>query len=560
MQKVLGRLKVAHKLALLGAVGLIAAVVVGAVGFTSLGKLDDAAAQRRDILRARAELNFLHHRMSELKSDGFHVFTASEAEGGAAAVAEETVGDAATIGETWERIDALPLDAETVAVFDEFQAMSLDYADFVEQFVADAAAQLDALQGLITGGDLTAVVSAFQDATAGTAEVVDRNRAMDPAAEAADARLTSRIEELQQHTEDVKSSANRSIVVVLALALALGALLWRIVARAIAGPIGRAADVLARAADGDLSQRVEVTSSDEVGRLSAALNTTLERTSGVVGAIGDSAVQLASSSEELSSVSGQLSAMIEETSSQAGSASSSAEQVSANVGTVASSADEMGASIREIAGSANEAARVALTAVEVAEHTNATVARLGDSSTEIGEVLRVITAIAEQTNLLALNATIEAARAGEAGKGFAVVANEVKELAKETAKATEEIDGKIGAIQSDARAAVEAIGQIATVIAQINDIQATIAAAVEEQTVTTSEISRSVNETAVGASEIAGSIAIVAQAAGDGAQGAGQTLAAARELAQVADRLNGLVGQFHLADGDRQLEMNGHAR
>src|SRR5579884_3876613 len=173
------------------------------------------------------------------------------------------------------------------------------------------------------------------------------------------------------------------------------------------------------------------------------------------------------------------------------------------------------ASIREISKSANEAALIASRAVTTADATNKTVARLGDSSLEIGKVIKVITSIAQQTNLLALNATIEAARAGEAGKGFAVVANEVKELAKETARATEDIGQKIEAIQHDTRVSVDAIAQIGNIIKEINDISNNIAAAVEEQTVTTNEISRNVTEAANGTTDIASNIAGVATAAQD---------------------------------------------
>ena len=171
-------------------------------------------------------------------------------------------------------------------------------------------------------------------------------------------------------------------------------------------------------------------------------------------------------------------------------------------------------------------------------------AKLGASSAEIGKVIKVITSIAEQTNLLALNATIEAARAGEAGKGFAVVANEVKELAKETAAATEDIGQKIEAIQGDTQAAVGAIDEISTIIAQINDIQNTIASAVEEQTATTNEITRNVTEAATGANEIAASITGVAQAAHDTSSGAASTQMSARDLAELADELNRSVMRF----------------
>ncbi len=257
-----------------------------------------------------------------------------------------------------------------------------------------------------------------------------------------------------------------------------------------------------------------------------------------------SATTLASAAQELTSVSQQMASNAEETSAQANVASAAAEQVSKNVSTVATGTEEMGASIREIAKSANDAARVATTAVKVADTTNAIVAKLGESSAEIGNVIKVITSIAQQTNLLALNATIEAARAGEAGKGFAVVANEVKELAKQTAKATEDISRKIEAIQGDTKGAVEAIAQIGKIINQINDIQNTIASAVEEQTATTGEISRNISEAALGSSEIAENITGVAQAARGTTEGASNTKDAADELSRIALELQKLVSEF----------------
>ncbi len=260
--------------------------------------------------------------------------------------------------------------------------------------------------------------------------------------------------------------------------------------------------------------------------------------------VADSAAVLASASHELISVSQQMAANAEETATQANVAAAAAEQVSRNVSTVATGSEEMGASIKEIARSANEAAKVATSAVKVAQKTNANVAKLGESSAEIGNVIKVITSIAQQTNLLALNATIEAARAGEAGKGFAVVANEVKELAKQTAKATEDISRKIEAIQADTKGAVESIGQIGTIINQINDIQNTIASAVEEQTATTGEISRNVAEAAKGSSEIAQNVTGVAEAARSTTEGASNTKSSADELSRIALDLQKMVSQF----------------
>jgi methyl-accepting chemotaxis protein len=264
----------------------------------------------------------------------------------------------------------------------------------------------------------------------------------------------------------------------------------------------------------------------------------------VEGSLGETAQALAGASQELIAVSQQMAASAEETATQAGVASAAAEQVSQNVATVAAGTEQMGASIKEIAKNAHEAARVATSAVKVADRTNATVAKLGESSAEIGNVIKVITSIAQQTNLLALNATIEAARAGEAGKGFAVVANEVKELAKQTAKATEDISRKIEAIQTDTKGAVGAIEQIGKIINQINDIQNTIASAVEEQTATTGEISRNVAEAARGSSEIAQNVTGVAQAARTTSVGAGDTKKSADELSRMAHTLQKLVGQL----------------
>jgi methyl-accepting chemotaxis protein len=298
-------------------------------------------------------------------------------------------------------------------------------------------------------------------------------------------------------------------------------------------------------AAGDLTHDdLDVCSRDELGDLTTAINKMSSSLKRMIHAITENAVQVASASEELNSTSQQITANSEETATQADVVSKAAETVSQNLQTVATGAEQMGASIKEIAKNATEAAKVATAAVKVAETTTATVSKLGDSSTEIGQVIKVITSIAQQTNLLALNATIEAARAGEAGKGFAVVANEVKELAKETAKATEDISRKIEAIQTDTKAAVDAIASISTVINQINDISGTIATAVEQQNATTNEMSRNVSEAAHGSGEITSNIAGVAEAAQGTTRGATDTQKASQQLVETATQLRRLVEQF----------------
>jgi methyl-accepting chemotaxis protein len=239
-----------------------------------------------------------------------------------------------------------------------------------------------------------------------------------------------------------------------------------------------------------------------------------------------------------------MSAAAEETTAQANLVSAAAEQVSGNTKLVSSSVENLVLSIHEIANSSQDAAAVARQSVEMAAGTSTTMDSLGRSSKEIGEVVRVITTIAEQTNLLALNATIEAARAGEMGKGFAVVANEVKELARETAKATEDISAKIVTMQTDTERAVNAIAEITSVIEKIDDLQTKIATAVEEQSVTTNEISRNIAEATTGSTEIAQNIVQVARAAQGTAEGAGNTQVSSEELSQMAQGLQRLVEEY----------------
>ena len=253
--------------------------------------------------------------------------------------------------------------------------------------------------------------------------------------------------------------------------------------------------------------------------------------------------KLARSSEELSAVSQQLGASADETSTQASLVATAADQISQHVEMVATSCHEMESNSRNVARQATEAASVATEGVRLALATNASVAKLGESSGSIGSVVKAIASIAEQTNLLALNATIEAARAGAAGKGFAVVANEVKELAKQTAKATEDIGQRIGTIQRDITAAVSAIGQVGTIINRISSLQTGIASAVEEQTAATREIGRNISEASQGTAVIARNITGVAAAARKTSEGAERTLRAAGSTARAASELKALVNR-----------------
>ena len=274
-----------------------------------------------------------------------------------------------------------------------------------------------------------------------------------------------------------------------------------------------------------------------------------------VGPLRGSATRLQFlSTNDLTTVSKRLRRNAETTSDQATMASGAAEEVSANAQALAAAVEQFEDSIKEIATNSTAAADIARQAVEATEETNASIEKLGESSSEIGNVIKVINSIAEQTNLLALNATIEAARAGEAGKGFAVVANEVKELAKETSKATEEIIGRIGSIQAGTAEAVGAIGRVGDVISQISANQTAIAGAVEEQTAMTSEISRNISEVAIGSGEIARNISMVAETANNTTTSSDETLATASDIEAMANELMLLVGQSAVASGRAKAE------
>ena len=332
------------------------------------------------------------------------------------------------------------------------------------------------------------------------------------------------------------------VLIILGSALAVG--MGLVVARGIVRSLNRVRQVCLGLADGDLTRTSGITSRDETGQMGRALDSAVGQLRATVTTIGGSAVTLASASEELSAVSSQLQAGAAEVAAKATAATSASEHVNTGVQSIAAGAEQMAASITEIASSASQAARVASSGMAVAERTNGQVAELGTASAEIGDVVKLITSIAEQTNLLALNATIEAARAGELGKGFAVVAGEVKELAQQTAKATDEITGRIAALQSSSGSAALAISEITEVIQQIGDHTTTIASAVEEQTATTGEMSRSVAEAATSSGEVAQTVSGVAEVALATADGANATQQAAADLTRLASDLTRLVGNF----------------
>nr|BFE58031.1 CHASE3 domain-containing protein [Dactylosporangium thailandense] len=308
--------------------------------------------------------------------------------------------------------------------------------------------------------------------------------------------------------------------------------------------VNRVRDTIAALAAGNLTATSNLSTNDEFGRMGQDLDTAMASVRATVQDLAGTAATLSSAAAELSKVSGDLNLGATEASGKATSAAQAADEVNTNVQSVAAGAEQMTASIQEIATTSSRAAEVANQSLEIARGTTEQLTTLGQASTQIGEVVRLITSIAEQTNLLALNATIEAARAGDAGKGFAVVASEVKDLAQETARATEDITKRIGAIQAGSDGASAAMQRIEDVIGQLTEFSHTIAAAVEEQSATTNEMTRSINDAARGAGEVQANFSGVAEVTTATSGSAKHSQRAADDLAGLAVRLNGMVAKF----------------
>jgi methyl-accepting chemotaxis protein len=357
-------------------------------------------------------------------------------------------------------------------------------------------------------------------------------------------RLDRRDRALDATADRGAAAARWALVIAVVLALLAAVALAVAVTRSIVGPLRRSVDALTLVADGDLTASPGIDQRDELGRLASAFDTTMASLRSIVSTLADSARMLSGTAADIERTTARISGSAADAAVRTADVSAAASQVSASVQTVAAASEQMGASIQEIAQSAQHAVRVADEAVREADGTRRTIDQLGQSSQEIGNVVKLISSIAEQTNLLALNATIEAARAGEAGKGFAVVASEVKDLAQETARATDDIATRVGAIQADAGGAVAAIDRIGEVVSRISDSQNTIAAAVEEQSATTREMNRNVSDAAGGTGEIATVIDTLAGTSQVTTDGVREISTAVGELSLMSGRLQELVGTF----------------
>jgi methyl-accepting chemotaxis protein len=515
----------------LGFLGLLVGFVIGGFGFWGITRV--TGAMTRMGVSAAAMRN---HLTADMMHDAIRadVLAAMIAVGASDAKKKEVLdglsGHAALFREQLGKIEALPLPTEIKEAIRKIYPGLDAYVNSGEE-----------LAKMILNGQLEAVarlegfVAAFK-----TLEGEMRN-------------LSDLIENDMKASQAEADRANHlSRVTIIAISL-IGLLILSVISVRSAAAITRALKQVSAVAEevsaGNLTVRNEVARGDEIGHLAGTFNRMTEHLRELVFKIQSGSRQVASTSEDLFASSQRMSSNSEETERLASTVSSASEQTNRSVQAVATAAEEMTATLKEISGNVARATQITSQAVQVASTTNDTIGKLGESSAEIGKVIKVITSIAEQTNLLALNAAIEAARAGEAGKGFAVVANEVKDLAKKTSKATEEIGQKIAVIQTDTKEAVSAIEQISGIIAQINDIATTVAGAIEEQTATTHEISRSASEAAKGTGEVTESIGGVVSAAKGTAEGAERVLAASQKLAEMGSDLMFLVGKFQINAG-----------
>jgi methyl-accepting chemotaxis protein len=456
----------------------------------------------------------------------------------------------------------------TKAGEEAFKAFDAAFMAYMEDIQKMQSAMLDAREGQAAG------IQARQAEAIALLKGSGFKTAQDAQA-ALESLVKLKLQVAKQTSDDNTAAATLALWIILGVILVgvgLSIALGVGIARTIANPLALGVGFAEKLAEGDLTHKIELSREDEVGVLAKALTTASENLRGEFSKVSTGVQTLATQSTELAAISRQMSDATESTSRRSNAAAAAAEQMSANmssvsaameqtstnISTVATAAEEMTATIGEIAGNSEKARGITTEAVEKAKAVSITMDELGKAAREIGKVTETISAISSQTNLLALNATIEAARAGQAGRGFAVVANEIKELAKQTASATEDIKGRIEGIQASTVSAVDSISKVAKVIEDVNEIVASIAASIEEQSSVTKDIAnnvsqasravedtnRNVAQASLAAGTISQDVSEVNQSAGEIATSSSQVLISSEELSKLSENLRAIVDRF----------------
>ncbi len=531
------RLSIVTKIVVVGAIGVVGALLIGMISVASQAQYDSRLDDINTIRQGAIVSSGLQRNGAEVAGAQRSYAWAVHRDGAARALdasAPERAAYLKAVESLQANLQKMPVAVLTDAEKAQFEQLSAAWTTFLDVDARAVQSYAAGSEGRAAGDALLAKDAAESAGTAATA------------AAALNGAINARVAGINAMAHGDAQAARNAQVVILIITTLAAALVTFSIVRGFRRDLGEVDASLAAVANGDLTREPQVAQGDELGRIAASAKTAIGRINALIVGVRDSAAHLNDASGDLSRVSDEVNRTADSAAGALEGVSARSEEVTHAVQTVSAGTEEMTSSIRAIAQNAQDAASVAASAVQVADQTNATVAKLGSSSAEIGEVIKTITSIAEQTNLLALNATIEAARAGEAGKGFAVVANEVKDLAQETAKATEDISHRVEQIQVDTEAAVAAISEISAIIAQINDTQSTIASAVEEQTATTNEMSRNVAEVAGVAGQITVSVSSAAGMARESTGAAATTAAAAHELGAQAATLRDLAATYRL--------------